>query len=428
VFGTYYAGVEAHYCAEFRALDNTINCHGYAGIVWSDCVLSVIDGNKADDVGSTMILDGYGFTSATSYNSPSAGYNETVIITNNRATRCKRKAFDAHSGLSILMANNHAKGFGNAGYYAVCEGVDKQVRSVRMIGNIVEGDASFVATSSGGAFEVGVYGSVLTQTPSFTIEDNEVINVSVPYAFICSNGSTAGFDVKQFKVHGNTITGSTFDYAVGTNNYTPGVYKSIDISDNDFIGCTASTGWMLLRYYNTLRVLNNTHEGLTGSTFLNVDSYTKSLIERNTSDGVLVGAAQLEKYPDGLLLETTQTFGGSVSNLDILSCNLGAASDNTCVVEVSVTETRNGTAGLVTYVSTVYGTRTGTGTAAWSPAAATAMTVVSTVYGSATAPKLIWTVVGNVGTLQFQPQDTFAAYIIRVRATSWRGTLTALIR
>lgn len=425
ITGSYYCGIEAHYCTEFLATKNTASVHGYAGILFSDCELAVIDGNKVDDVGSTMISNGYGITSATSYNSPSAGYCDTVIITNNTTTRCKRKGIDAHSGLDVNISGNRVKGFGNSGIYAVCEGVDKQVRSVRMIGNQVEGDSSFVASASNSAFDLGSFGTVLAQIPSFVVEGNEISNLTAVYAVTCS---VATNNIRQFAVIGNTVSNCVLSYGISLGNAGPGVYEAVDISNNDWIDCTLSTGLALLRIYSQLKFVSNSVVNLSGSSFISVDNYVTAVIERNTANGVLLGAAQLEKYGNGLLVETTQTFGGSVSNLDVLSCDLGAASDNTCVVEVSVTEMRSGTAGLVTYTYTAYGTRTGTGSPAWTPAVATNMTVGVTSYGAATAPQLIWNVTGNVGTLQFQPKDTFAAYIIRVRATSWRGVLSPLVR
>ena len=425
VFGTYYCGIEAHYCTEFRATKNTANIHGYAGILFSDCGTAIVDGNKVDDVGSTIITDGYGITSATSYNSPSAGYSDTVIITNNVTTKCKRKGIDAHSGLDITISNNRVKGFGNSGIYATCEGVDKQVRSFRALGNQVEGDTGFVASANNAAFDLGSFGAVLTQIPSFTVEGNEVSNLTAVYAFTCS---VATNNIRQLAIIGNTVSNCSLTYGVSLGNAGPGVYEAVDVSNNDWIDCTLSSGLALMRIYSQLRFVGNSVVNLSGSNFISVDNPVTALVERNTANGVLIGAAQLEKYTDGLILETTQTFGGSVSNLNILSCDLGAANDNTVVVEVSATEIRNATTGLVTYTYNAYGTRTGAGAPAWTPAAATAMTVVTTVYGAATAPKLIWSVSGNVGTLQFQPQDTFAAYIVKVRATSWRGVLSPLIR
>ena len=425
VTGTYYCGIEAHYCTEFHANKNTTTCHGYAGILFSDCTLAVVDGNSTDDVGSTLITDGYGITAATSYNSPSAGFCDTVIITNNVCTRSKRKGIDAHSGLDIIIAKNRVKGFGNSGIYSVCEGVDKQVRSVRMIGNQVEGDASFVASANNSAFDLGSFGGVLSQIPSFVVEGNEVSNLTAVYAFNCSVTTN---NIRQLAVIGNTVSNCVLSYGISLGNAGPGVYETVDVSNNDWIDCTLSTGLALLRLYSQLKFVSNSVVNLSGSSFISADNFVKAVIERNTADGVLLGAAQLEKYGNGLLIETTQTFGGSVTNLNLISCDLGVASDNTVVAQVDVTEIRNGTSGLVNYAATIYGTRTGTGAPVWTPATATAMTVVATSYGAATAPKLVWTVVGNVGTLQFQPQDTFAAYIIKVRANTWRGTLSPLVR
>ena len=427
ISGTYYAGIEAHYCAEFHASKNTVFNHGYAGILFSDTVYSNVFENVVDDVGSTMVTDGYGITSATSYNSPSAGYNTTVIITNNLVTRSKRKGVDCHSGLDILISGNTVKGFGNSGYYAVCEGVDKQVRSVRITDNQCEGDTVFVATSSSAAFELGTFGAVLTQYTSFTIEGNEVYNVNCPYAVSCNNGTTTN-DVIQFKVFGNTVRDSTFQYGVGLANNTPAIYKAVDVSGNEFINCALTVGYMLLQKYGELRVVGNSLSNCTGSVFISLDDYTKAIVERNTSNGVLLGAAQLEQYSTGLLVETTLTFGGAVSNLDLLKCDLGAANDSTVAVEVSVTETRNNTVGAATYSYIAYATRTGAGAPAVTPAAATNMTLGTLVYGAVTAPQLIWNVASNVITLQLQPKDTFSAVIVRARAISWRGTLTSLVR
>lgn len=412
--GTYYAGIEAHYITDLSIKNCRSENHGYAGIIWSDCVNAVVDGNTVDDVGSTIITDGYGFSATTSYNSPSTGKNDVVVMTNNYATRCKRKAFDAHSAIDLTMSFNTAKGFGNSGFYAVCEGVDKQIRSVRMIGNKCMGDTSFVTSANGNAFDVGLFGGVGTQEPSFTIEGNEISDLVCVAAFACNNATVAK-NVKQFKVLGNTVRDSTFTYGVSLANNTPSVYESVDISNNDWIDCVINTSWMLLTKYSSLFVVNNTTIGTTGSSLsISIDVATTAIIERNMRGGILVPTAQYERYSDGLLIETTQTFGGTTSTLDLLSCDLGTANDNTVLVQVDVVDLRGvGTTGAVTYSYNATGVRTGAAAPVWAPAAATNMTVVTTVHGAATAPKLIWNVVGNVGTLQFQPQDTFAAYIIK---------------
>ena len=429
--GTYFAGIEAHYCTDLHVEKCRSENHGYAGILFSDCSTAVAAGNRVDDVGSTMVTDGYGITASTSYNSPTyTTPNGTVVMRDNYVTRAKRKCFDVHDGLDAKVVNNTGKGFGYAGVYAVCEGTDKQVRDVLISGNKLYGDTVFVASAASQAIVVGNFGASVALEPSISVVDNLVSGVSCAGLVGVGNNTTSPQkDVRSVVIARNKAVDCAFTYGVQFNNYTPGRYQNVQIEGNQFIASPCATGWMLLPYCDSLLVSGNSITGTATSSLIDyTNSSTKAQVFDNFVNGNLVGAARSLRYTDGELIETTLSLGGSLSNVNLLSADLGVTADNSVAVQVDVLEIKGATGGICAFSYTAYGTRTGTGTPSWTPAAATNMTAGTVTIGAATAPKLIWNVVGNVGTLQFQPQDTFAAYIIKARVCSWRGTVTELAR
>ena len=287
---TFYAGIEVHYATNARVLECTnITHNAYAGILVSDNLHTVIDGNQIFDTGDTIITDGYGITSSTSYQSPGSGFNDSVVICNNRVTNSKRKGIDAHSGISVKIFGNKVIGFGNSGIYATCEGVDKQVRDVQIFGNTVEGNVSFVASASANAIDVGAFQSALSQQPSFSVRDNKVINLVAAAGVSINNSTTVtNGNVQSVDVHENQFENCNFSILIFTNNNTPGRIRSLNISHNSAISCTLTTQWMNLQKYDNCNVYGNTLAGGTiASTLIGLDDTTKvGIIDNNLQDAV----------------------------------------------------------------------------------------------------------------------------------------------
>lgn len=428
--GTYYCGIEAHFCTRFVVERNIVSNHGYAGILFSDCSSAEVAENAVDDVGSTMVTDGYGITASTSYNTPSYNTpNGVVIVRDNVVTRSKRKGIDVHDGLDTKITGNTVKGFGYAGIYAVCEEISKQVRDVLIQGNRIYGDTSFVASATNFAISVGTFGTSVSQEPSFAIFENETYNLtSAGQIGVNNNETSSQKDTKALSIVGNRAVDCVFTFGIFFNNYTPGRYRSVVIERNNLVNSTTSSAWMQLPYCDSLRIVGNAIAGSVTNASVIYSTPEATTIERNTINGALVGSADVQHYVSGSMVETAFEMAGSLSNVDIIKVDLNANADDSVAALVEAIEVRASNNGVSSFKYNAYGTRVGSGTPSWTPSSATAMSVDTAVFGAVTAPKLIWNVSSGVGTLQFQPQDTFASYIVRVRLVSFRGTVTELAR
>ena len=319
---TFYAGIEIHYATNARVLECTNVTHNaYAGILCSDNLHTEIDGNQVFDTGNTMITDGYGITSSTSYNSPSAGFNDSVVMSNNRVTNSKRKALDAHSGISVKIYGNKAIGFGNEGIYALCEGVDKQVRDIQIFDNTVEGNASFVASASANAIDVGAFGSALSQQPSAIVRDNKIINLVAAGGINVNNSTTASNgNVQSVDIHGNQFENCSFPTLISCNNNTPGRYRSLNISYNSAISCTLTTQWMNLQKYDNCNVYSNTLAGGTiTSTLIGLDDTTKvGIIDNNLQDATPTNVYRKQSFTTNVADGGAITHGMQITPTSIL--------------------------------------------------------------------------------------------------------------
>jgi len=426
--GTYYAGIEAHYTTATTVRECDVSNHGYAGIDISDTDAMVVDGNRVDDIGYEMITAGYGITAATSYSG--TGYNRSVSITGNTVTKTKRKGIDVHSGLDVRIVGNSVKGFGNAGLYATCEGVDKQVRDVVMSENLIEGDSGFVATASVGGIDLGAFGASVSQAPTFTITNNTIKTLSAAYVVALGNPSSGANTVKSLVVSGNTTLGVTMTSFVGLNNNAV-LVGSVTVTGNVLAG-TYSGNIVNLRTYTQAVISGNSFSG-SFSSLVGDDGSGKLTAFNNLANanptqdfaGVKKSALQAPVGGTGSYFaaeyETFATAGATPANVDLLIADLSPLNDTTVAVDVEVIGTGANTTGSIRWRQTVYGTRTGAANAVWTPGTATNMTVEATAYGALTAPKLIWNASTNVATLQLQPQATFSAYRVRARSISWRG-------
>src|SRR6185312_7209909 len=338
---TFYVGIEAHFAENVRILRCVNVFHNaYAGIMVTDAVHTTIDGNQVDDSGNTMITDGYGITSATSYSTSTSGWNDTVVICNNLVTSSKRKGIDCHSGLSVKIFGNKVVGFGNSGIYAICEDAFKEVRDVQIFGNTVVGKTAFVTSASGAAVDIGAFGNNLAQQPSFVVRDNKVIDLVATYGVSLTNSTTASVgDVQSVDIHSNQFESCTFDILVFTNNNTPGRYRSINVSYNSAVLCTLNTEWMALQKYDNCNVFGNTLAACTvTSNLIAFDDTSKvGSIGDNLVDGVLTNLYRKQSFTVAVVDSRTITHGMTITPLSVIACGSVAANI------VSVTAIGSGT-------------------------------------------------------------------------------------
>ena len=429
VTGTYYTGIEAHYCNEFVAEKNDVENHGYAGILWSDVNQGSAVNNDVFDIGTVIVTDGYGITANTSYNpTPGLTWNDSVYVAGNRVRYCKRKPIDVHSGLDVRVIGNQCKGFGNSGIYAVCEDNTKRVGHVTIADNHILGDTTFAASASALAIDVGQFGAAVIDNSSFTITGNKVYNLVATGMVGINNSTTAAKSIQAALVSDNEAYDCTFVNMFSLSNNVGSNFRKVSYKDNVAGANTVVSGVAFLTaVVDQVSVEGNDLRGTYAGGLFQFDSLVGAYFRNNTLNGALQADPTITRdaFTSGHELSLTQELSGVLANVNLLAVDLGVQNDATWAADVEVLVTGSTTTGLVRYRTTVFGTRTGAAAAVFTPAAATAMTLDATIYGALTAPKLQCVVVGNTATLQFQPQQTFATSRIRVRSQTWRANVTA---
>lgn len=260
VTGTYYAGVEVHYCSRFIIKTSQISNHAYAGILFSDCRESEVVANSVDDIGAKMVGNGYGITASTSYDPTFRTGNGKVRIAENHVSRCKRKSIDVHNGLDVVVEQNFVSGFGYAAIEAVCEGPSKRVRDVIIRGNTIRGDTDFVSRASDAVISVGAYGDAVDQDTQFQISSNVLTDVDGPYGFVINTSTTSEKSTRLVRIAQNSIRNSDFWSLVGVNNY-PSRVTRLEVQRNEAINVNCSRAVMFIQRVEEAHFDENSFSG-----------------------------------------------------------------------------------------------------------------------------------------------------------------------
>lgn len=261
VSGTFYSGIECHYIKDLTLINNKTLNHGYAGILFTDSEKTNASSNIVDDIGSVAPNNGYGISAATSYNYPGYAYgNDVVSVTNNKVTRCKRKAYDVHNAFNIIVSNNYAKGSAYGYVEAICEGADKQISNIIIANNEFENDPTFLGGTT--AYTIFSAGSYAPASPPAAQDIFIIITGNITRNMVAPNGVTIG----------NTNV-------PGTNT------RQIDISNNLFANCNFSGPAIASANYsqlvNMVTVVNNKIQAYVGTAHIYIQNTVDCLSTGN---------------------------------------------------------------------------------------------------------------------------------------------------
>ena len=240
-----------------------LNCSGinsrYAGLFMQSCAdINVIGGAYGQNGGlNGSTVEGYGVTCATKYQAADLD-NIRIKIDGTTCSNNIGKGIDAHDCLGLIITNNSVIGFIYNGIYAVNEGGSKNVSSVVINNNYIDGTSLYSTSSGCSGIQAGAYGATATATNSFVICSNRISNISastaINYGIQIENG--AGVSVGSVVIAENTIfNGSVVSgYPIFTNSSATNIGDVI-IANNAIYQTVTSTGGIIVG--NTNRVVIN---------------------------------------------------------------------------------------------------------------------------------------------------------------------------
>jgi hypothetical protein len=431
-----YSGIRVKEANYLSVTDCYSHHNLYAGIDIENAKGGHISGGGYSYNGLTFPVNGYGIT--LSHRGGIRVDNEGFTIENVKSFYNLRKGIDLHGGVSCKIVNNHVKGFGNSGIYAVNEpGSDpdapatsdtswyKYVRDITIQGNTVENDSAwFVAqgsiNASSGADGIGIffgtYDDSTLAAGDFQILDNIVRHCNTPYArghifgFVALGEPLDAVTISRNKIHNAYVSPYWDDGAINLDgSIAP---KLVDINNN-FIDGTGDTCISVIAG-DLVRINNNTING-TWNYPLAIPRDTEQKLFNNTLNDTLL-MDMIDAF-NGILYSELETGAGSATR-DLLKINANGSTDGITNYEVKVV--------AVEAVANFYGTyylnaiaRNDAGTVNFSTSGVLRATGIN---GDPITyqPSLSWVGSGDIRTLRLTCSSQYTNYKITVNSSSWR--------
>lgn len=289
VSGFGFINIWLYYADRGLVLDCQAINAAYAGLFMQSCEdINVYGGQYNQNGGDNSgVIEGYGVTCATNYQ-VSDRDNKRVKIDGITAIDNIGKGIDAHCCFQFTVTNNHIRGFGRDGIYAVHEGGSKNVSNVIISNNYVSGSGGTALNNTCSAIMVGATDAA--DVGSFVVSGNEIRSnvhgLGNSTGIFITNPSTGVLEGRVI-VDGNTLDNAAADAA--------SVSSIIRVNNN-------AVSWPEVIVTN-----NIIRQTLAVANGINLDKVEKAIISSNlinTSDtminGIVTGAA------------TTCTFGNNV--------------------------------------------------------------------------------------------------------------------